>query len=336
MARTNSAYPDSILFERASKFTRRGDLKKYDNKAYQALHRRGLLDQACANMEPSITAAYSLEEMDEEAKKHLTKMAFRKANQSMYDVAYKRGVLPIICSHMPENVSLVLGKDRKWSLKVLKERANKHNKKIDFYKKDPKAYAAAYVKGWLDEICADMEESYRNWTKEEVAKAFLLCSSKGEVQKRFSRAYAIARENGLEYMAVVSSHMKNRGGSSIAEKEIFAMIKGDFKDAIKIKDRDVNIKDKPYIKAFEIDVYVPSLKRGIEYDGTRFHSFEFMRKDRHKRFWSDEDIVNYHKIKDEWFWTSKGITLLHIKEEAWDTDKEACIKLIKDFLEIGA
>ena len=41
-----------------------------------------------------------------------------------------------------------------------------------------------------------------------------------------------------------------------------------------------------------------------------------MRNDKGKKLWSDEDIRNYHEIKDAWFAT-KGIKILHIKEEEW-------------------
>ena len=56
-----------------------------------------------------------------------------------------------------------------------------------------------------------------------------------------------------------------------------------------------------------------------------------MRRDSHKKLWSDEDIRNYHEIKDSWF-ASNGIQILHIKEEDWIQDKEACIKKCLDFL----
>lgn len=46
-----------------------------------------------------------------------------------------------------------------------------------------------------------------------------------------------------------------------------------------------------------------------------------------------EDVINYHQIKDEYF-KSKGIELLHIKEEDWMEDKQGCIERCVEFLEI--
>lgn len=47
--------------------------------------------------------------------------------------------------------------------------------------------------------------------------------------------------------------------------------------------------------------------------------------------WSDEDIRNYHQLKDDWF-ASKGIEILHIKEEDWNLNKESCIKTFIEFI----
>ena len=334
MARTNKAYPDEILFERAAKFTHIGDLKKFDNKAYQALWRRNLLDEIAKKMEPRVTEAYSMEEFAEEAIKHKTKTDFRNANRVMYDAAYKRELLPIICSHMPEFSSI--GENHpgfKWSFDVLHEKAKKYNSKTDFRNGDPQAYDAAYVKGCLDQICSHMEEIYHNWTDSEIVRVFNLCSSRGEVQKKFSRAYQVAREKGEEFLDKVSSGFKKTGGTSIAEKEILAIVKSYIPEAKKLHKLKIHVPGKPFIKSFELDVYVESLGKAIEYDGTRYHSFKFMRKDTHKKFWSDDDIRNYHEIKDAAFLT-KGITILHIKEEDWEDNKEACIEKIMNFLEI--
>jgi uncharacterized protein (DUF488 family) len=59
-----------------------------------------------------------------------------------------------------------------------------------------------------------------------------------------------------------------------------------------------------------------------------------MRKNKSKKFWSDDDIRNYHEIKDDWF-ASKGIKILHIKEEDWIADKEICIQRCLKFLGVS-
>jgi hypothetical protein len=121
-------------------------------------------------------------------------------------------------------------------------------------------------------------------------------------------------------------------GSSV-EEELMSETKKFFADARKYKITKLNILGKTFIKAFEVDIFIPSLMKGIEFDGTYYHSFEFMRQTRGKRFWSDEDLTQYHAIKDEAF-LSKNIQILHIKEEDWKNNKTACIAQIQQFLGI--
>lgn len=324
---------DEELFLRASRFNSRGDLRKYDNRAYQGLHRRGLLTEACINMEPSLTEAYTIDEISAVAKNHATKMSFRKHNQGMYDVAYKRGWLPIVCSHMPDNASQS-GENHpgfKWSFDVVSEIAKKYDYKIDFLKNDPNAYAAAYVKGWLEKICSHMKDSYHQWTKEEVSNLALRCKTRVDFQENYYQAYQYSRKIGQDFLNEICSHMKPCRGSSRAERLIYDMVKSFFDDAKKYRDHKVLIPDHPCIGRLEIDVLVPSLKKGIEFDGNESHSISGLKRGRSK--WSDEAIVNYHKIKDDYF-LSKNIILLHITEKEWSLDKEICIKRIKDFLGI--
>ena len=117
---------------------------------------------------------------------------------------------------------------------------------------------------------------------------------------------------------------------SKAEKELFAAIKQIYSSTKKLRSK-VEDQLRPYIKRFEADIYVPELNKGIEFDGKYYHSFECMRLDKSKKKWSDDDIHNYHEIKDAHF-ASKGIQILHIKEEDWNIDKEVCIKRCLDFL----
>ncbi|HEY5235239.1 MAG TPA: hypothetical protein VIJ14_03580, partial [Rhabdochlamydiaceae bacterium] len=116
-----------------------------------------------------------------------------------------------------------------------------------------------------------------------------------------------------------------------SENELRETIKNIYPTTKKKKDMKASIPNKPFIHGFEIDIFVPELNLAIEFDGTYWHSFEKMRKDPKKVKWSDDDIRNYHELKDAWFLT-KGIQILHIKEVDWDLDKEACIKRCLDFL----
>ena len=115
------------------------------------------------------------------------------------------------------------------------------------------------------------------------------------------------------------------------ELELLDALKKHFPELIKKRFR-VKVLDKPFIHGFEADIFNPKTKLGIEFDGTHFHSFEYMRNDSKKKKWSDDDIHNYHEIKDGALFDCHGITLLHIKEEDWEKDKQACINRCLNFL----
>jgi hypothetical protein len=121
------------------------------------------------------------------------------------------------------------------------------------------------------------------------------------------------------------------GGTSKAEIELTDAVKLIIPEIKKARFK-VNIPTKPYMKRFEADILNPKTNRAVEYDGEFQHSFQYMRKSKKKRFWSDDEIHNYHEIKDSFFLNYQGIEVLHIKQEDWKRDKQACIQLAIAFL----
>lgn len=115
------------------------------------------------------------------------------------------------------------------------------------------------------------------------------------------------------------------------EIDLFLTIKEVFPSAVKYKTRKVSIQSKPHIKGFEIDIFIPELKKGIEFDGKYWHSFNKMRQDKRKENWPDSDILNYNLIKDNYF-LSKDIELLHISEFDWCSDKQQSLQRALNFL----
>lgn len=132
-------------------------------------------------------------------------------------------------------------------------------------------------------------------------------------------------------------HFKNGGkrcgtcstNTSKAEKELLSHIGGIHGDARSKRFSKLIIDNKPHINRFDIDIFVPSLNKGIEFDGTYWHSDKGLKRSR--SHWPDCDIKDYHEIKDNYF-LSIGIQILHIKEEDWIKDKEACLKRCLEFL----
>lgn len=95
---------------------------------------------------------------------------------------------------------------------------------------------------------------------------------------------------------------------SIKEKEIFELI--------------TNLCDYTVIKSykdqFEIDIYLPDLKIGFEFNGVYWHSDKFLKKD-------------YHLNKTNHF-KNKGIQIFHIWEDDWNQKNDIILSMIKNKL----
>lgn len=309
------------LYEEALKHKTRQEFNKNSNSAYQNAQKRGLLDKICHHMGESKTAAYTNEELRLEALKYIHRSEFQKKSIGMYSAARKRGILDEICSHM-EYLSYP------WTYEELRLEALKHKTRQEF-NFNSNAYQAAYALGILDEICSHMEYTCYPWTYNELVIEALKYETRGDFQINSKGAYLSAYSKGI--LDEMCSHMKLSRGSSKDEKIIFDIIKEHFPTVKKIRDLSVKIEGKPYIHGFDIDIFVPELNLGIEYDGPYYHTFAGLRRSKSRDLWSDDDIHNYHEIKDAWFAT-KGIKILHIKWEDWNEDKQTCINRCLQFM----
>jgi hypothetical protein len=282
------------------------------------------------------------EELTLEALKYYTRGDFAKYSNAAYQMAKRRGILDEICSHMINGKKLLIGiksNAYKWTDEALAIEALKYNNKTEFCKGSWGAYQTARSRGILDKICAHMpkrkkipyENIPRIWIPEKIRIEALKYDDRADFKKYSPGAWSAAQEIGI--LAEVCSHMPYGGNSSKPEKCILFEIKNMYPNARKLIDRKVEVKDRIYIHGFEIDIYVPELDLGIEFDGGYHHSFKGLKRAHPK--WPNEAIEIYHELKDAWFAT-KGIKILHIKEESWKNDKQACINQCLEFLRLKA
>lgn len=318
---------EEIQFE-ANKYIRRSDFRENSRKQYGAACDRGkeFLDQICAHMELSATEAYNDEEISLEAKKYNKRVDFSKFSSGMYQAANNRGPIFMdqICAHMQ------LSATKAYTDEELEAEAKKYKNRRDFENGNAGAYTTACKNSKYKDFCSHMEpsrtEAYEFEELRDIASQY---NTYSEFKKNNNGAYKAAKK--MDVLSKIRAHMTQLKGTSLAEKEIFKSVSFVYPNTKKLMDRSVEIPGKPYIKGFELDILVPELNKGIEFDGTYHHSFKYMRANKNKKSWSDDDIRNYHEIKDSWF-ASKGIQILHIKEEDWNKDKEACIKKCLRFL----
>ena len=299
----------------ALKYKTRKEFRAKNPSAFQIAFREGFLDEICSHMQ-YICRKWTNKEIIEEGLKHNTLASFRKASSSAYSIAHTRGLIKEIRKNM-----VIL--HRSWTNKQLRLEAKKYKNKKEFRLVNPSAYIVAHKRGILDKICAHMERLiHEDYTNKELQNIAFMYTNKEDFRNNNNGAYQVASKRGV--LNKICRHMKKDRSVSLMELELSNIIGSIFPSIKKLRDGKVKIENKPYIYGFEIDIFIPELNLGIEFDGIYYHSFKRMRKSYSKRFWSDEDIRNYHEIKDAWFAT-KGITILHIKEEDWIENKQACI-----------
>jgi hypothetical protein len=313
--------------QQATKYRTRYAFQKGAPSAYIAARKLGILDQVCAHMS-DCHISWSIQLAQEIADKYKERGVFRNSEPKAYEFACKHRIVDKLCAHM------VPAKNQAYSDREIIEEALLHPNRKSFENHNPSAYNAARKGGnhFMDKICAHMEKSKtKAYLDVELRQQALESHTRGEFAKKNWGAYQVALKRGMDFMDDICSHMKPAKGPSIAETELMLAIKQVYPNTKKIRLTKLEIPDKPYIRRFELDIFVPELNLSIGYDGDYYHSYQHMRADPTKAKWSDEDVLNYHEIKDAAA-LSRGIKVLHIKERDWDKDKQACIEKCFQFL----
>jgi hypothetical protein len=84
---------------------------------------------------------------------------------------------------------------------------------------------------------------------------------------------------------------------------------------------EIRTSDRTVIQPKELDIYIPELKKAIEYNGTYFHGTKFKPAD--------------HREVKTALAAAVGIQLLHVEEVDWTEDRESLEGRIREFLAVG-
>ena len=135
----------------AAKFVTRNDFRKLANAEYHWLHRRGLLDHACAHMKV-LRRVLSDNELLDIGKRYNSIADLQRADFSAYNRAKSRGILQDMCAHMD-------ARNRQYSDDEIREVAKQFHTRMEFCDGDLGVYKAAHRRNMLDEVCSHMEYS---------------------------------------------------------------------------------------------------------------------------------------------------------------------------------
>ena len=347
---------DKQIFEIAAQFSRRGDWRKADFSTYCIAKKRGIFEACCAHMKKR-----SAEDIKKEAMKYGSRNEWYKKDKVTYSAAQKMGILKECCNHMEiirrrlsndeimaiakqfnnrkewcsvdhasygtasnrgllevccEHMTPVMPPHRTkryWTLNMCKEEALKHKHRTCWQKASKTSYYAARQNNWLEECCGHMvrkvtvvKNKKKKWDPEVVRAIALRYDSVTAWRRGSYASYTFAYRQGLN--KEFSKHMKHSGNRSVLEKELLLEIRKKYPSA-----------------DTEIDIFIPELNKGIEFDGGYWHGAGFKKI----KYSSPEE---YHQDKD-FFFKNIGIGLIHIKEEDWRKNKEACVETALSFLD---
>lgn len=313
----------------ALKWDSRAEFRKNNPNAYGSAKSRGLMDQICNHMKLLRRKAYTKNDLADIAKLYFSRGEFQKKNPTAYGAVLNMRILEEVCGHMATPAT------KPYTFEEIMEEAKKFTTRSQFQMKSL-AYRAAWRRGILDQVCSHMprhaDQCGKNnasfkWENVQIYEEAMKYQKRTDFKFGNPKKYDVAVQRQI--LDSVCAHMKRAINVSGPELELLNKIKQFYPSTTTLRIRDVKMDSKPHIKGFYLDIYVPELKRGIEFDGRWHHSVEGLKRS-HKN-WPLEDILNYHALKDSHFF-SKGIAVLHIKEEDWIIDKNQCVKKCLEFL----
>lgn len=256
---------------------------------------------------------FTEEECINEAKKYIYLKDFKSGSPCHYRRSMKLGIFKEIKKNL---ISFI----KYWSDQDLIDDAKKYNSKSKWLKNSKKAYNIATLRKILDKCTNHMTESNNLWKDEDIildAKKYKTIMS---WRKNSCGAYHTAFKRGI--LKKCCNHMKKSIRVSFDEIDILNYVKTLYPNAVNKRFKNNSIS--PSFSSLELDIYVPELNKGIEFNGTYWHGKGF------KRNWVDSP-EEYHKLKRAFF-KDIGIDYLEIWEEDWKNDKNGCIKIIDSFL----
>lgn len=267
---------------------------------------------------------WTIEKLQKEADKYYRRVDFQKNSNGAYLSACRLGVLNSVCSHMEPPAT------KKYTDEEIFEIAKRYTRRTDF-QKNSKAYASAFSKGkdFLDLVCSHMEVIKRpKHTIETARQDALKYKTKREFCVNDAGSYLAALKNG--WINDICLHMvRSKKGKASKQELVILSICQELYPSAKSKVFKNETPSKYRQKFYELDIYIPEIKKGIEFDGDYWHSIEVLQKTRKI---SRAEAEKYHDNKDSFF-GEFGIEILHIKEINWKNDNLWLRRKIMSFID---
>jgi hypothetical protein len=244
-----------------------------------------------------------------------------RTDPSSYYAALRWGCMDKCTAHMKRLVS------KPWTKENVIQDAKKYSNPTEWSRVST-AWSYAQRHGLLKTCTSHMIRKKRSsFSDLDIVNIALQYKSRTEWMVNSPSSYSVACKRKL--LDKCSGHMVNLGGSSFYEKTLLDAVKKHFPSAQPSWFGRASKGDK--LKRFQVDIYVPEIRKGIEFDGSYWHSKQGLRIGRPS--WTDLEIAEYPKIKDQFF-SDRNISIMHVLESDWIKDKNSVIA--KALLFLGA
>lgn len=257
---------------------------------------------------------WTLEACKEDALKYTSRWAWNKAsNNRPYKTARVNGWLDICCAHMPQ----INKPPNYWTIKencIID--AHKFNDRTIWQITSHSAYKSACDNGWLSECTMHMIDKIKpkgTWTLQTCKIDAKIYKTISAWQEGSPSGYQTAFKRG--WLAECSEHM-TKSCLSRPEQSLREEIKALYPNA-----------DSKFFtqngKRMQLDIYIPELNKGIEFNGDYWHGEGMIRQGINPH--------QYHANKKQFF-QSINISYIEIWESEWNTNKDLCLSKAKEFL----
>ena len=255
-----------------------------------------------------------------EAKKYTKRYDFQLGSRGAYGFLRANNLIDGACKHMNTLRHV-------WSKEKLIQIAKKYEYRKSFEMNDNSAYQAATRLKILNEICSHMKNvrglNRKKWHKNLIVDLAIQYSHLGRLgfRNKFSGAYDAALDNG--WLKDIHAVIPQSGCCSKMELELLKCIKKRWPTA---KSQYFKSDSRRFFQTrFQLDIYIPELKKGIEFDGNYWHGEGF------DRSWTKDP--DFYKNTKNLFFDSLGIDIVHITESEWVLNSTQCLLTCLDFLE---
>lgn len=277
----------------ALRYSRRSDWSKGDQAAYAAAKRAGWFDTCVTHMVGN--KQWSEAECFSEAKRFSSPGAWKKGSYDSYAAARHNKWSEACSAHMNKvNVE--------WTLDKCKAIAAAYAVCNHWKRGHHNSYSAAYRNNWLEECCAHMDKQEFISFQECKTNAANF-ATRSDWRDADKASYRAAQRN--KWSELCTEHMGSPHTISSVEGRVFEYVQSICPDAVRGERTILGGK-------FEIDIFVPSLMIGIEFNGLEWHCDKRNRK------------LDYHQTKTN-VAAGKGVTLVHIWSDEW-RNKEEVVK----------